>query len=384
MAQDVKLSPAVGVVAAHWRLMARDRTALVFVLALPVMITWVLGTIYVAQDDDRPARVGLVAEGRGPVSDLVIDRLAGSGVVEIERFADRTELERAVRRSAVAAGVVVPAALDQPHSGAEVDLIGPPGVAAPDGPRGVVETVVADVGTTLQLGYALAPEDPFGQGLDAALAHLDPPGARTSVQEATGAHAGATIATLVLFVFMNTMAMSSVVPAQRILGILARLGASPASLATVAAGQGLALASIAALQAAVVLACGSVLFGISWGDPLALATVVALIAVAAGGLGLMVGTVLPSVESGTSIAGPAGFALGMLGGCLWPLDIVGPTLRGLGHLTPHAWAVKALDEVVAGGAASATLVPLAVLAVTAGVSMAIGGWRMSRLVTKPV
>ncbi len=33
--------------------------------------------------------------------------------------------------------------------------------------------------------------------------------------------------------------------------------------------------------------------------------------------------------------------MGMLGGCMWPLEIVGSTMRTIGHVTPHAWAVDA-------------------------------------------
>jgi ABC-2 type transport system permease protein len=31
----------------------------------------------------------------------------------------------------------------------------------------------------------------------------------------------------------------------------------------------------------------------------------------------------------------------MLGGCMWPLEIVPDAVRTVGHATPHAWAVDA-------------------------------------------
>ena len=60
---------------------------------------------------------------------------------------------------------------------------------------------------------------------------------------------------------------------------------------------------------------------------------------------------------------PIAIALAMLGGCMWPLEIVPPFMRTIGHLAPHAWAMDAwvaliFDREGVGGIA----VELAVLA----------------------
>ena len=40
----------------------------------------------------------------------------------------------------------------------------------------------------------------------------------------------------------------------------------------------------------------------------------------------------------------------MLGGAMWPLEVVPPFMRVIGHLTPHAWAIDAWGAVVNDGA----------------------------------
>ena len=40
------------------------------------------------------------------------------------------------------------------------------------------------------------------------------------------------------------------------------------------------------------------------------------------GVGMLLGSVLGNAEQATSIGPPVGIALGMLGGCMWPLAIV--------------------------------------------------------------
>lgn len=68
---------------------------------------------------------------------------------------------------------------------------------------------------------------------------------------------------------------------------------------------------------------------------------------------------------------PLGIGLGMLGGCMWPLSIVPPFMRTLGHLTPHAWAVDAWTALVDDGASFAGIaLELTVLAAT---TFALGG-----------
>lgn len=65
---------------------------------------------------------------------------------------------------------------------------------------------------------------------------------------------------------------------------------------------------------------------------------------------VLFGSLARTPQQVTALAPPTGIALGMLGGCMWPLEIVGPTMRAVGHVTAHAWAVDALLRVVGAGA----------------------------------
>ncbi len=54
---------------------------------------------------------------------------------------------------------------------------------------------------------------------------------------------------------------------------------------------------------------------------------------------------------------PVGIALGMLGGTMWPLEIVPQAMRTVGHLTPHAWAMDAFIALMGKGADLASIAP---------------------------
>jgi ABC-2 type transport system permease protein len=144
----------------------------------------------------------------------------------------------------------------------------------------------------------------------------------------------------------------------------------------------LGMTSYAVVQAVLMLGTGWLLFGLTWADWLAFLLVVAMLAAAAAGLSVAVATFLPSPEMGATVAGPIAFVLAMLGGCLWPLELVGPALARAGHLTPHAWALEALRDVGVDGDGLAHVAPdLAVLAAMTLALVAVGGLRLRRITT---
>jgi ABC-2 type transport system permease protein len=96
-------------------------------------------------------------------------------------------------------------------------------------------------------------------------------------------------------------------------------------------------------------------------------------ALMAVGAGLAVGAVARNAEQATAIGIPVGIALGMLGGCMWPLDIVPAGLRAVGHLTPQAWAMDGFIGLVFNGKGLTDIAgDIAVLAAYALVLLTLG------------
>lgn len=370
---------AMGSMAAlTWLRMRGDRTALVFTLALPVLIVAVLGSIYMSEGSDT-ATLGLHVEAPGPVADAVTARLEETDSLLLRTFDDRAALDDAVRRRTVDAAVVVPApAGSGPAERVAVELVGPPGVAAPGGVRAAVEHAVASAEVTVRLSRTLAPDDPEGRGTELARSRLDDPtdarptppddDAREDAMEAV-------LATMVLFVFTNTMASAASWAGHRELGVLARLRTTSTPRWVVVTGYGLGLLSYALVQCVIVLAAGAALFGLPDLEPASVLVTVLATSAAAGGAALLTASVLPSSASGATVAGPVGFVLGMLGGALWPLDIVGPTLRTIGHVTPQAWAIDALNAAALGDPGPTGLPSMLALLLLTGLVLGAAGLR---------
>ena len=184
----------------------------------------------------------------------------------------------------------------------------------------------------------------------------------TGKSEAQDARSYSSLGNLVLFMFINSLAIGGQLVAARQLGVIRRSLAAPVSAADLAAGFVAARMVFALIQAGLIIVVGAVFFDVEWGDPVAVSAVVLVFAIVCAAAGLILGALAKSPEQAPAIGVPVSIALAMLGGCMWPLFIVPDLIRRIGHLTPHAWAVDGLVEVVFdGGTIGAIGVELAVL-----------------------
>jgi ABC-2 type transport system permease protein len=93
------------------------------------------------------------------------------------------------------------------------------------------------------------------------------------------------------------------------------------------------------------------------------------------------GTIFSTPEQAGSVGPMAGIAMGMLGGCMWPLEIVPVSMQRIGHLFPHAWAMDAWIELVGrGGHIGDIATQLAVLAGFVVVLLPFATWRLRRVI----
>jgi ABC-2 type transport system permease protein len=113
------------------------------------------------------------------------------------------------------------------------------------------------------------------------------------------------------------------------------VAAEVASLLCIAAGQSIGL-----------LIVGRVLFGVKWGNPFGVGLVIGLLALAFSGASVLIGTWARTQEQAIAASVVIGIAAGMLGGCVYPLDVVDSTVRTVGHAVPQAWAMDAFIRLI--------------------------------------
>jgi ABC-2 type transport system permease protein len=373
------------------RRLARDRLALFFLVLLPVVIILIVGLAFGDAGSER-LPVGVADQGAGRLGDELRAGLEASPALDARAYDDADALGKAVRRGVVAAGVVLPAGYDEDlRSGrrADVTFVTDQTRPAPAPVRSAVAAVVARQAAQVKAARLAAETAgvPFDTALDRARALA---GAQQQVRvEATtvGGREDAlpagfnytAPANLVLFVFITSMAGAAALIEARRLGVTRRLLATPTTVATILFGEALGRFAVALLQGLIIFVVGLLVFGVDWGDPPAALLLLVTFALVATGVGLLLGAVLRNAEQATSVGPPVGIALGMLGGCMWPLAIVPAPMRALGHLFPQAWAMDGFIALIARNAGLAGITrQLAVLAAFAAVLLALATWRLRK------
>jgi ABC-2 type transport system permease protein len=190
-------------------------------------------------------------------------------------------------------------------------------------------------------------------------------------------------ANLVLFTFINSLAVAGVIVESRRLGVTRRVLAGPVAPSTLVVGYATSRFVLALLQGLVVVVAGAVLFGVPWGDPVAVAALLVSFSAVAAAAAVLIGAIARTPEQTQSIGIPLGIAMGMLGGALWPLELVPAWLRQVGHLTPHAWAMDGWIAVVFDGAGVADIaLELGVLAAFGLVLGTVGATALRRSIAR--
>jgi ABC-2 type transport system permease protein len=387
MSRTSGVTVALAIAATSMRRLSRDRLGLFFIVVLPFLIILLFGGA--GSDSAETVALG-VHGGDGPLAAGLRTALEGSDALAVAVFDDREELESAVRRGRLDMGLVIPADFDErvaAGDSAEVGLLADPS-GLPEGSQGAVGAAVAHIDA--QLTTAQVGAHRLGLDFDAALAaaeDIDVLGvsvASETLGEADTVEAGLSAAgNLVLFVFITSLVGGAWLVESRRLGVSRRMLGTPTTAGAVLAGEALGRFTIALGQGLLVVVGAAWLFGVDWGQPLALAAVVGLFSLCGTGAAMLFGATFDRPEQAGAVVAPLGIALGMLGGCMWPLEIVPPFMRVVGHTIPHGWAMDAVTAVVTEGAGIAEIAgELAVLAGFAAVLLALATWRLHRALTR--
>lgn len=106
-----------------------------------------------------------------------------------------------------------------------------------------------------------------------------------------------------------------------------------------------------AVQIGVLILCGKYLFGIDWGSSMpGVLTVSAAFVFAVTSLGLMLSGIIKTQAQLVSISPIVLTSTSMLGGCMWPLEIVNnKILLFLAELTPQKWAIQGIEGIASKG-----------------------------------
>ena len=150
----------------------------------------------------------------------------------------------------------------------------------------------------------------------------------------------------VMFVFFIITSLSASIRSERLNGTFRRMLSMPVGRGELLAGKMLASIVIGVTQVIVLFVVGALVFRMGLGNsPLAfLVLTIALVACAAA-LGLAAST---TRIKGAGLAAPLIIAA-LLGGCMFPPDLMPPFLRALSYAVPHRWALNGYQNLLVRG-----------------------------------
>jgi ABC-2 type transport system permease protein len=383
--------------------LVKDRAGLVTLIAIPLMLTFLFGTMLGG------------AESKVPVAVADLDRTAYSRQIvsgldpASYRISDVSESEaRAMTSSGeVAAAIIIGKGLGGDVLGGTdttVTVVEDPrstsALAVAEAVRGGVQRVAAnaevirivqgafrDASTMTGVQQAPpAPSDVFAYAdrlwspqppLSVNAVSVTASKVRGTATEAVGFQQYSLGFTLMFMLFMGIGAAGGFLD-EREQGTLSRLLTTPTSKVVLVGGKVAGIYITVALEAAIMIGAGVAIFHVPWGDdPVGVVMIIGAYALAATGLGVMASSLVRTRGQLSAITAVGATALAMLGGCYWPLDIVNPTMRTIAYMTPTGWAMTGLTDVVVRFQGTAhAVVPTLVLVGFAAVFLGVGVARL--------
>jgi ABC-2 type transport system permease protein len=185
---------------------------------------------------------------------------------------------------------------------------------------------------------------------------------------------------LVMFVLIVALTSGAAnIASEAARGHFRRLGSSPLGRHEVYLGKLAGSALIALTQIAFLVLAATLLFRMDWGDdPVALALLLLVFGFVVSSIGVFLGLVIPKPETAAAAGVLTTLVFASLGGCWWPLEIVPETMRRIGHVFPTAWAMDALLGVIAYGNGTAATLPFLLILAAYGILFATVGARLIR------
>lgn len=372
----------------------REKQAALFLLVMPIAFTAFMGFAFNqgATSTDPRLSVGYIDEDNGSaLSENFYALLEASTVVRpVKLEGDQlAQADARVQKNELAAVVVVPIGFHtRPADQLGLTLIADMNTTAAHTARNAVQSALIRL-----MGAArIAEIAPSGAEADRAAAITravqawsDSP-VTIAVEQATVLKAESSPASgfnqsspgmIVQFAIMGLVTSASILVLERKTRTLARLLTTSLKRWQIIAGHALGMFGLVVFQVALLVIAGQVLFGVNYlREPLAVLIIVAALAMWVTALGLFISTLAKTEDQVVLFSLIAMFLFTALAGAWFPLEVTGPAFNTVGHLTPGAWAMDGLQNIVVRGlGVESALLPAAILAAYALGFFALAVWR---------
>ena len=241
----------------------------------------------------------------------------------------------------------------------------------------VLQNLFDGLGEQIEMAQSLGEQESAGIGPATSLATvemLDAAGERASFDVL--AYFAPSMA--ILFVALGTLQGARTILREEREGTLDRLNATPTRPVSLLAGKLLGTFFGGVLQFGALLLASTLLFQITWGNPLGVALVATLVTLAFTSLGLLIAVIARSESAATTISTFVVMVFAAVGGNFLPVNNFPVWMRSLSQLTPNYWSLNGFLKLAQREGLTALGPEIAVLAGMTATFFVAGLWLYQR------
>lgn len=363
----------------------RDRKTFLFFLIMPVVFTLLFGYAFGGfgtNNGETRLPVGFSDQDNTSLSQELRNLLAKSRVIRLVESGDleTSDLEARVADGKLAAAIIIPARYghEMLHGRpAPITLIGDSSTGVGTSVESEVLTAVirldSAVRTALILEETLGDKAPYDHTLKSALAAWEDPPIRV-VENVSSAledkektdntaleHTAPGM--MLQFAIAGLLVSAQVIVSERKTRSLQRLLTTATGRIHILLGHYFAIFVLIFSQFLALIAFGQFVLKLNYlAQPLGILVVAVSAALCIAALGLLIGIVAKNEEQAIVFSLIPMFVLAGLGGAWVPLEVTGATFRTIGHLSPVAWAMDGIKNIITRGLGfESVLIPSAAL-----------------------
>jgi len=379
------------IAALNVRVLCSDRSALFWLLAMPIVFTFVAGIAFSGRGggDDAPVRYALTVANmdEGSRGRELLEAVVRSDEIDLlmlEGDAADEDARLLIEDGDRSAALVIPRDYSEKLTAqdpVELTFHRNPERMNPLVTRQAVERVIAKLnaeelaeravvdaheavrGTLsakkeLELAQAIrafVSEELESPSMTVAVERLGRP-ARSEVPDMSFQHSSPAMA--LMFVLLNGLILSSMLVTERREKTLARLLTAPVRRSEIVIANLAWRFLVGTLQLWFLIGFGALAFGVDWGDSmLALVLVGAAYVAAVAGLSVLIGSLSRSSRRAETLSLALSLTMCALGGLWWPLEITPRAYQMVGHFIPTGWAMDAMHNLMSRGYSLSGVMP---------------------------
>ena len=401
-----------------FRLIFRDRSALVLMLLAPFLLTIGMGAItgrFSGADSNSGITdipVVIVNQDEGALGAALVDLFQSAdldALVNPQLLSDPAAARQLVDNDESAAVIHIPAGFTasiipapgqtEPPAVARIEFYANPtrptsaGIlkAILDQFLGQIEVgrIAAEVTVTqlLENGY-IDPAQAAAVGMQAGEELAGSSGTTSSIKLNTTTVGGGQVEfdilaymapgmALMFLMFTVTYGARSLLLENR-QGTLARMLISPTTITEVLGGKVLGIFITAVAQLAILIGGTSLLFRLEWGDPLGVVALVLAAAFAATGWGMIIAALLKTPGQIATVGSAVMLIFGLLGGSFFDVTMLPGWVQTISKVSPNAWGTEGFLRLSRGGSIHSVLTPVIALLIMGAVLFAAAAFWLSK------